>query len=313
MKKYKFKASIVMSMHNRKQLVIDIIDRLFFPSLLNNALKNVEIIIIDDCSTLKNETKKMFLKYSEKLKKSFGQLRYIVNKTNLGFSGSYNKGMKLAQGEYIIIINDDVYIPRETIKRLILLNSKNREYGIIGPVLNQRNSFTYQYAKQSPHISSYSKNELNKCEDFSFKLRKMFNNQIIGTDYITGCCWIMHKEILKDIGYFDENFKYGNYEDIDFCIRVSKKYKIGLAPLYIDHGGIMGAHNSTTQQKIFLIKNLIKNLYYLNSKHGFKKTSTFLINGLIRLLFLRNTISDRIEKEQKNKKQHSKSHQPTAS
>jgi hypothetical protein len=50
-------------MHNRTQASIDVMDALFFPSLLRNAAKDWELIIVDDASPLKQQTNALMVRH----------------------------------------------------------------------------------------------------------------------------------------------------------------------------------------------------------------------------------------------------------
>lgn len=70
-------------------------------SLFNQTLKEIEIIVINDCS--KDSTLKILKKYKNKIK-------LIDNKENLGPAGSRNKGLDVAQGKYIGFVDADDWV-----------------------------------------------------------------------------------------------------------------------------------------------------------------------------------------------------------
>lgn len=70
-------------------------------SLLNQTLKEIEIIVINDCS--KDNTLKILKKYKNKIK-------LIDNKENLGPAASRNKGLDIAKGKYIGFVDSDDWV-----------------------------------------------------------------------------------------------------------------------------------------------------------------------------------------------------------
>lgn len=79
-------------------------------SILNQTLKNIEIIVINDCS--KDNSLEILKKYKDKI-------IIIDNKKNLGPSASRNKGLKKATGQYIGFVDSDDYIDKNMYKRLV--------------------------------------------------------------------------------------------------------------------------------------------------------------------------------------------------
>ena len=70
-------------------------------SVLNSPLKGFEIIVIDDCST--DETSRVI----NCVEDPFGSIRYYKNQSNLGVSGSRNRGLELAIGEWVCFLDSD--------------------------------------------------------------------------------------------------------------------------------------------------------------------------------------------------------------
>ena len=70
-------------------------------SVQNQSLKNIEIIVIDDCS-LDNTTEVM-----EKYMKKNNRIKYIKNQSNKGKIASRSEGVKIAKGNYVLLIDGD--------------------------------------------------------------------------------------------------------------------------------------------------------------------------------------------------------------
>ncbi|PIN80577.1 hypothetical protein COV16_00640 [Candidatus Woesearchaeota archaeon CG10_big_fil_rev_8_21_14_0_10_34_8] len=116
--------SIVTSFYNRKLSTLEVIDKMFLPSLVNNADSDTEVVIIDDCSPLEKETKELVEKHLPDLKR-FGKVVFKRNSKNLGFAGSFNRGIKIASGnrlfedldlgkrmsqKYSVVINPKIFV-----------------------------------------------------------------------------------------------------------------------------------------------------------------------------------------------------------
>ena len=218
----KGKVTIVASMYNKSMEVLEILDKLFFPSLLLNGsknergedseVKNIGIILIDDCSPMENETRDIVMKYEQKLLEVFSFVKFVRNRTNLGFGKSYNKGINLAKTKYILVTNDDLYFPPGSIKRLVQALDEPANYGLVGPIANNSTLWSYQYARQAPRLRSYEQKEIDRLKNFSIWLEKNMKGQRKTTDHhLCGFCFAAKTEFIKEFGGFNENYSFGPY------------------------------------------------------------------------------------------------------
>lgn len=97
------KVSIILPIYN----VADYLEKCF-DSLVNQTLKDIEIICVDDCST--DNSAQIIQKYS-KYDKRFV---YYRQRRNQGPGAARNKGIKLAKGEYLMFLDPDDWFENET-------------------------------------------------------------------------------------------------------------------------------------------------------------------------------------------------------
>lgn len=109
------KISIVIPAYNSEKLLGRCIE-----SALNQTLKEIEIIIIDDLST--DNTKSIIEKYAKKDSKVIG----IYSKQNRGAGYSRNLGIENASGEFVGFIDSDDFVDKEFYEYLYL-NSKHKD------------------------------------------------------------------------------------------------------------------------------------------------------------------------------------------
>ncbi len=81
-------------------------------SVINQTYKNIEIIIINDCSLDNVES---IIKKYEALDK---RIVYLKNDKNIGVGYSRNKGIEISKGNYIYFLDSDDYIEKDTIETL---------------------------------------------------------------------------------------------------------------------------------------------------------------------------------------------------
>ena len=113
------KISVVMPVYNGEKYLKEAID-----SILNQTFTDFEFIIIDDGST--DKTEQIIKSYDDK------RILYIKNEKNLGVAESLNKGLDMAQGEYIARMDaDDISMPKRFEKQIDFMDV-HCEYGVCG-------------------------------------------------------------------------------------------------------------------------------------------------------------------------------------
>ncbi len=91
--------SVVMPFHNRKQFLRAAVD-----SILNQTVRDLELIVVDDCST--DGATQIIEEYEDP------RIVRIQNETNLGVTRSNNVGLRRARGEYVARMDsDDIALP----------------------------------------------------------------------------------------------------------------------------------------------------------------------------------------------------------
>lgn len=175
----------------------------------NTNYPNWEAIIVDNGS---NDGTQTFLKHSTKGRNP--QFRLILNSRNKGYASGVNQGIRAADGEYILLLNNDVYVLKNWLVSMVETLEKNEKNGIIGAKLIYPSTGRIQHAgivllrKTEPlHLYKNSFPDNPKANELRYY------------NAVTGACMLIRKNIFKEIGLFDEQFKYGGFEDIDFCLR----------------------------------------------------------------------------------------------
>lgn len=112
--------SVVIPVHNRPDELKELLK-----SLVLQSLQDFEVIIMDDGSTIK----------SEEIAKEFqGQIRINYHhQDNQGQGFARNDGMKLAQGEFFVILDSDVILPKNYLKTLKTAIGERRLDAFGGP------------------------------------------------------------------------------------------------------------------------------------------------------------------------------------
>ncbi|MDD6709383.1 MAG: glycosyltransferase family 2 protein [Ruminococcus sp.] len=193
------KISIVVAVYNAEQTLRKCVD-----SLLNQTYKNIEIILVNDCS--KDNSLDICIEYS----KNYDNVKVISNERNFGVSATRNNGIDNSAGEYICFVDSDDYVEPNYLE---VLYSNYKKYNTV-PICG----FVYhdEYNLAKPVTYSWSGNEGLVSLGEAFKLKselyltalwnKLFDRRLIVDKNIKFDTDISVGEDLRfSIEYFDKN------------------------------------------------------------------------------------------------------------
>ena len=113
------KLSIVIPVYNTELYLKECLD-----SIINQTLKDIEIIIVNDCSPDNSES--IILEYQAK----YPCIKYIKHQQNLRQGGARNTGIQNAIGEWITFIDSDDYIDPNIYKKILeQCETENTQFG----------------------------------------------------------------------------------------------------------------------------------------------------------------------------------------
>ncbi|MDD5173627.1 MAG: glycosyltransferase [Candidatus Omnitrophica bacterium] len=135
-------------------------------------------------------------------------LRIISNDKNVGFSRAMNMGIKKTGNGLIVCLDDDVEVTKNWLEGLITCIKRSR-VGIVGCKIVFPNGRIHaaEYRIKPRMVVGRGEKDAGHRE---------YVRQVDG---LIGPCWLMKREVVKKIGYFDERFYPSQHEDLDFCIR----------------------------------------------------------------------------------------------
>ena len=156
-------------------------------SLLDQTLdkESYEIIVVNDCS--KDNTLPILEKFKNKIK-------LINNKKNMGLPDSLNRGIKSAQGRFIVRVDSDDYVNREFL------------------------NFLQMYLLYNPKMDSVC------CDYYLVDEEEKIIKRENSSESPIGCGIIFKSQDIIKLGLYDENFLL--HEDIDLRKRFEKNYNI---------------------------------------------------------------------------------------
>jgi glycosyltransferase involved in cell wall biosynthesis len=200
------KISVIMSVYNEPEKYI----KQSIESILNQTFEDFEFIVILD--NPKNKVAENIIgRYSLEDKR----IIFVKNKKNIGLTKSLNKGLSISNGKFIARMDtDDISHPKRFEKQISFLN--NNEYNLCGTKVY----FIDENGKIKKNLVSTINNNITKYEEIKRNIVKY--NPFIHPSLM------FKKQILNEIGTYDENFKLA--QDYDFLLRVCSKYRCCILP-----------------------------------------------------------------------------------
>lgn len=187
------------------------------PGLSLECDKKAEIIIIDNAS--KDGTLQYLSNY---------QCTVIINKANEGFAKAHNKASKIAQGEYLLLLNNDTIVNPGVIEEMVKTFELDPKIGIVGCLIMKMDSKLVQHAGVM-FTPDYIPYELGS-EVPGIMPGIPFNDERVKSvrevPSVTAACMMIKKSIFNELGGFDERYING-WEDNDLVLRAREAgYKV---------------------------------------------------------------------------------------
>ena len=180
-----------------------------------------EIIIVD------NASKDGSVSFLEELSSTL-PLKIVKNNRNTSFSKANNQAAKIAKGEYLLLLNNDVEPTYGWLNEMMQSALKSEDIGSVGAKLvypdcsnssyNRTHSFKIQhrgiiFKQKDGFIRPYN---LSNAEPFEIES----NDEMRAA--VTAAALLIHKDKYWQVNGLDEGYSYG-YEDVDICLKLLKK------------------------------------------------------------------------------------------
>ncbi|MCX8053452.1 MAG: glycosyltransferase [Armatimonadetes bacterium] len=177
---------------------------------------DAEVIVVDNASTDGSV---------EMVRNEYPRVILIENKTNVGFAAANNQALAISKGRHFLLLNPDTICHPDALNRLVCFLDEHPRCGAVGPlVLNEDGTLQHSWAK-FPTVWSETIGKLDRSTPGQThppataeeaRALKPFR-----TDWAGGCCLMVKREAIEQIGPMDESlFMY--CEETDWCLRLQK-------------------------------------------------------------------------------------------
>ena len=260
--------SIIVVTHNSQPVLIPFLES------LSIALSNItaQVIVIDNASqdgTL------------DVIKSRYPQAQLIENNENIGFARAVNQGAKLAQSEWLLLLNPDLELESDCIRNLIEQASSYKDIGLATGRIKFPDGSFQSVCRNLPTLG-------NLIFSRGFFLSRIFSKSQAYTlpDYdnntpvpaVAGTMMLTRRSIWEQLGGFDERF-FMFMEDTDLSKRA---IEIGLINQYLPSATAIhkwGRGSSISHQRR-------RYYHHLSLWHYFRKHNNWLLVWTIVLVFL---------------------------
>jgi GT2 family glycosyltransferase len=211
------KISIIIVNYNTQQLLFECLKSIYNPKLkeMDNL---IETIVIDNASS--DDSQIM-------LAKCFPKVKIINNTKNIGFGKANNQGVKIAQGEWVLLLNSDTQFKLDTLKKILLVINQAHWLDVIGCKILNPDGTIQPSAGYFPSLIRITSQMLfwddlpivkHYFKPYQQSLRK-FYSQFHQVDWVTGAFFLISNKLYQKVKGFDESiFMYG--EEVELCYRL---------------------------------------------------------------------------------------------
>ncbi|MEG1848555.1 MAG: glycosyltransferase [Lachnospiraceae bacterium] len=185
----------------------DVLQRCLHSVINHTCYPNYEIIIVDNGSNAEHK------KEMERLQTEYG-FQYLYHPMDFNFSTMCNLGVAKAQGEYILLLNDDCEMIQSDWLERMLGQASLAHVGAVGAKLLYPDNHLIQHAGIT-NLAVGPAHKLNQLSDegtYYYGQNKLIYDMI----GVTAACLLIAKEKYQAVHGFSEELAV-SYNDVDFC------------------------------------------------------------------------------------------------
>jgi GT2 family glycosyltransferase/2-polyprenyl-3-methyl-5-hydroxy-6-metoxy-1,4-benzoquinol methylase len=210
--------SIIIPMRDKAELT----DRCIQSIINKSTYENYEIIILDN-----NSSEQITFEWFKKIENQESRINITKADFEFNWSKINNFGIKQANGNVFIFLNNDTTIITEDWIERLCENALRDDIGTVGPLLLYDDG-TIQHAGLVVGMNGWTDHVFKGMPPVNSRspyVSPTINRNVLA---VTGACMCVSRKTIEKIGLFDENFVICG-SDVEFCIRA---YEAGLSNMY---------------------------------------------------------------------------------
>ncbi len=199
-----------------------ILERLFDTINAGRGSLDIQIIVVDNAS--QDES-------IETIRRHCPEAELIVNSRNIGFGRANNQALPKSQGRYILLLNTDAFIERDTLRKTVGYMDAHPECGVVGVKLVDEDGAVQPSCRffPSPFGIFLAATGLRRW----FPGVKLLDDPSwdpsisCECDWVPGCFYFLRREVAESCGLFDPRY-FLYCEELDHCRSVKTAgWKVG--------------------------------------------------------------------------------------
>jgi len=216
--------SIIIPSFNTKEVTLRCIK-----TIVENTEISYEVILVDNASTDGTVEAVKLLKIEN------CKLKIFCNSKNMGFARAVNQGIKIAKGEYVLLLNSDVFVKKGSIEKMVEFAQKTSGCGVVGGKL-VFGSGEIQYS-----VMVFPTLWQTICKYWFGKNDPVLPREVAVVDAVVGAAFLVSPKAKDIVGLMDERY-FMYFEDLDYCRRVKRA---GLATYYLPDAEFTHLHGES--------------------------------------------------------------------
>ncbi len=209
---------------------------------------------------------------AELIESSFPWIHLIRNEKNEGFAVACNQGMRVARGEFVLLLNTDTEIYDDGIEAMLRFLRENESYGLVAPRLVHSDGSTQPTVHAFPNLATpfFFGTPIERWFPRSREMQRYFmrdwdQESSRDIDQPPAACVLIRQEVLDQVGLFDEEF-WLFYNDVDLSKRIQSA---GWKSRYLAEVRVLHHVGASTKKFAAFVPEWQKNrLAYYRKHHG---------------------------------------------
>lgn len=238
-----------------------------------------EIIVVDNASTDESIDKLSRIE----------EIKFVKNSINRGFCAGNNDGAKMAEGKYIVILNNDTLLKDPNINRLPDVLAQHGKYDVIGgKIVGMAGEIQSSGGYEPTILDLFMQFAIlyYKKVDFPWVKRMDWSDDSIKeVDWASGCFFAMRLDTYMEMGGFDEKiFIY--IDEVDLHKRAREKGgKVFIFPEFVIHH--YGQISWGSSHHVGLRHNYNSATYFLEKNYSLLHKALFILSvKAVNLIYL---------------------------
>lgn len=186
--------------------------------LEKSTYENYEIVIVENNS----ETKEIFSYYEELREKHGDKITIVTYEGAFNYSAVNNLGVQNADGEYILLLNNDTEVITVNWLEELLMYAQRQDVGAVGAKLYYENK-TIQHAGVviglGAHRTAGHTHYKQPRQNLGYMGRLCYAQNVTA---VTGACLMVKKSLFEQVGGLEEGFAI-SLNDVDFCLKLRRE------------------------------------------------------------------------------------------